>query len=208
MAFSMHNSGSARAGRRGRYKPLAEINVTPLVDVMLVLLIIFMVTAPLMTSGVSVDLPKTNAQPLNSDSEPLTVSIKADGTIFLQEQAVEVADLVAKLQAIAKNNPERRIFVRGDKDLAYGRIMEVMGTITQGGFTKVALLAEQTAAPSSAASSATAPQTGSSAAPASTQPSSSPQAKPALRAAQIGVIAACCSGSSEAPSRLTDTGLA
>ena len=135
------NSGGR--GRRGRYRPLAEINVTPLVDVMLVLLIIFMVTAPLMTSGVSVDLPKTNAQPLNSDSEPLTVSIKADGTIFLQDQAVDIGDVVAKLQAIAQNNPERRIFVRGDKDLAYGRIMEVMGTITQGGFTKVALLAEQ-----------------------------------------------------------------
>ncbi|MDR3534248.1 MAG: protein TolR [Rhodopila sp.] len=148
MAFSM-NTGGGR-GRAGRYRPLAEINVTPLVDVMLVLLIIFMVTAPLMTSGVSVDLPKTNAQPLNSDSEPLTVTIKADGSIFLQEQAVDIGDLVTKLQAIAKNNPDRRIFVRGDKDLAYGRIMEVMGTITQGGFTKVALLAEQTAAPASA----------------------------------------------------------
>ena len=146
MAFSMNNGKG-----RSRYRPLAEINVTPMVDVMLVLLIIFMVTAPLMTSGVSVDLPKTNAQPLNSDSEPLTVSIKADGAIFLQEQAVDVADLVARLQAIAKNNPERRIFVRGDKDLAYGRIMEVMGTITQGGFTKVALLAEQTVSPASAA---------------------------------------------------------
>jgi biopolymer transport protein TolR len=108
-----------------------------------------MVTAPLMTSGVSVDLPKTNAQQLNSDSEPLTVSIKADGSIFLQDQGVDVGDLVTKLQAISKNNPDRRIFVRGDKDLAYGRIMEVMGTITQGGFTKVALLAEQTAAPAS-----------------------------------------------------------
>src|SRR4051794_40860444 len=154
MAMAM-NTGSHKAsqGRRGHYRPLAEINVTPLVDVMLVLLIIFMVTAPLMTSGVSVDLPKTNAQPLNSDSEPLTVTIKADGTIFLQEQGVNLADLVTKLQAIAKNNPERRIFVRGDKDLAYGRIMEVMSTITQGGFTKVALLAEQTAAPASAAKS-------------------------------------------------------
>lgn len=147
-----------RRNRHGRYRPLAEINVTPMVDVMLVLLIIFMVTAPLMTSGVSVDLPKTNAQPLNSDSEPLTVSIKADGAIFLQEQAVDVADLVARLQAIAKNNPERRIFVRGDKDLAYGRIMEVMGTITQGGFTKVALLAEQTAAPAPAAKPAAGPR--------------------------------------------------
>ncbi|HTB44494.1 MAG TPA: protein TolR [Acetobacteraceae bacterium] len=139
MAFSLN----ARNGR-GRYRPLAEINVTPLVDVMLVLLIIFMVTAPLMTSGVSVDLPKTNAQQINSDSQPLTVSINAGGDIFLQDQAVDLPDLVAKLQAIAQNNPERRIFVRGDKDLAYGRIMQVMGTITQGGFTKVALLAEQT----------------------------------------------------------------
>ena len=130
---------------RGRYRPLSEINVTPLVDVMLVLLIIFMVTAPLMTSGVSVDLPKTDAKPLNTDSQPLTVTIDAAGKIFLQDQEVQLPDLVAKLQAIAQNNQDRRIFVRGDKDLAYGRIMEVMGTITQGGFTKVALLAEQTA---------------------------------------------------------------
>jgi len=138
-------NGSPGRGRRGRYRPLAEINVTPLVDVMLVLLIIFMVTAPLMTSGVPVDLPKTSAQPINSDSEPLTVSIDAQGSIFLQDQQVQLPDLVGKLQAIAQNNPDRRIFVRGDKDLAYGRIMEVMGTITQGGFTKVALLAEQPA---------------------------------------------------------------
>jgi biopolymer transport protein TolR len=154
MAFSMNQGGR---GRRGRYRPLAEINVTPLVDVMLVLLIIFMVTAPLMTSGVTVDLPKTSAQPLNSDSEPLTVSIKADGTIFLQDQEIDINDLVAKLQAIAQNNPERRIFVRGDKDLPYGRIMQVMGTITQGGFTKVALLAEQTASAPTAASTGTTP---------------------------------------------------
>ena len=149
MAFSLNT----RSGR-GRYRPLAEINVTPLVDVMLVLLIIFMVTAPLMTSGVSVDLPKADARPLNSDSEPLTVSIKADGSIYLQNQAIDLTDLVAKLQAIAQNNPERRIFVRGDKDLAYGRIMQVMATITQGGFTKVALLADQPA-PQPAADGAT-----------------------------------------------------
>jgi biopolymer transport protein TolR len=155
MAFSMNTGG--RGGRRNRYRPLAEINVTPMVDVMLVLLIIFMVTAPLMTSGVSVDLPKTNAQPLNSDSEPLTVSIKADGSIFLQEEPIDISAIVAKLQALAKDNAERRIFVRGDKDLAYGRIMEVMGTITQGGFTKVALLAEQTAAPQAGATPAAAP---------------------------------------------------
>ena len=147
---------------RGRYRPLAEINVTPLVDVMLVLLIIFMVTAPLMTSGVTVDLPKTSAQPLNTDSQPLTVSVNAEGAIFLQDQQVDLADLVAKLQAISQNNPDRRIFVRGDKANTYGRIMEVMGTITQGGFTKVALLAEQPVIPTAPASSAapTAPAAG------------------------------------------------
>lgn len=142
MAMSM----PARAGK-GRYRPLAEINVTPFVDVMLVLLIIFMVTAPLMTSGVTVDLPKTNAAPLNNDNQPLTVSINAQGQIYLQDEQVEIGAVVEKLRAIAQNNPDRRIFVRGDKDLAYGRIMEVMGTITQGGFTKVALLAEQRSAP-------------------------------------------------------------
>ena len=144
MAASFYaKNGNGNGRGRGRYRPLAEINVTPLVDVMLVLLIIFMVTAPLMTSGVPVDLPKTSAQPISNDSEPLTVSINAQGAIYLQEAAVDLPDLVAKLQAIAQNNPDRRIFVRGDKDIAYGRIMEVMGTIQQGGFTKVALLAEQ-----------------------------------------------------------------
>ena len=146
MAFSTNTSG-----------PMSEINVTPLVDVMLVLLIIFMVTAPLMTSGVSVDLPKTDAKPLNSDSQPLTVTIDASGKIFLQDQGVELAELVAKLQAIAQNNQDRRIFVRGDKDLAYGRIMQVMGTITQGGFTKVALLAEQPVGPQPAQPAAAKP---------------------------------------------------
>jgi biopolymer transport protein TolR len=139
MAFSLN----ARNGH-GRYRPLSEINVTPLVDVMLVLLIIFMVTAPLMTSGVSVDLPKANARPLNSDSQPLTVSINAQGSIYLQNEEVDLGQLVAKLQAVSQNDVDRRIFVRGDKDLSYGRIMQVMGTVTQGGFTKVALLAEAT----------------------------------------------------------------
>jgi biopolymer transport protein TolR len=130
-------------GGRGRYKPLAEINVTPLVDVMLVLLIVFMVTAPLMTSGVNVDLPKADAKQLNSDSEPLTVSIKADGGIYLQDQLVELPELVTKLQAISSNDLTRRIFVRGDKGIQYGQVMQVMATVAQGGFTKVALLAQQ-----------------------------------------------------------------
>jgi biopolymer transport protein TolR len=148
---------NARGSGRGRYRPLSEINVTPLVDVMLVLLIIFMVTAPLMTSGVSVDLPKTDAKPINTDSQPLTVSLNAQGKIFLQDQEVQLPELVTKLQAIAQNNAERRIFVRGDKDLPYGRIMEVMGTITQGGFTKVALLAEQPTLTPATPSAPTAP---------------------------------------------------
>jgi len=172
---------NARSNARGRYRPLSEINVTPLVDVMLVLLIIFMVTAPLMTSGVSVDLPKTSAQPLNTDSEPLTVSINAEGGIFLQEQAVDLPDLVAKLQAIAQNNPERRIFVRGDKANTYGRIMEVMGTITEGGFTKVALLAEQPL-PSGAA-----PASSPGASPTGTPPGAAPSApKPTAPAPAAG----------------------
>lgn len=136
-----------RGNGRGGYRPLAEINVTPLVDVMLVLLIVFMVTAPLMTSGVNVDLPKTDAKPLNSDSEPLTVSINGSGKIFLQDSETNTGELVTKLNAIAKGDQARRIFVRADKGIQYGEVMQVMATISQGGFTKVALLAEQTAGP-------------------------------------------------------------
>ncbi len=139
-----------RGKSRARYRPLAEINVTPLVDVMLVLLIVFMVAAPLMTSGVNVDLPKTSAAPLSQDSEPLTVSLNAEGKVFLQDTETGIPELVAKLQAIADGKQDRRIYVRGDKGIAYGKVMEVMATITQGGFTKVALLAEQTGGPAAA----------------------------------------------------------
>jgi biopolymer transport protein TolR len=160
--------GAGRNGSRRRYRPLAEINVTPLVDVMLVLLIIFMVTAPLLTSGVNVDLPKASAAPLNQDAQPLTVSVNAKGDIFLQDSQVELPDLVTKLQAIAQGNADRRIFVRGDKDLSYGRIMQVMATITQGGFTKVALLAEQPGGPTPTAPAAPAQAAPAQAAPAQT----------------------------------------
>ena len=126
---------------------MSEINVTPMVDVMLVLLIIFMVAAPMMTSGVPVDLPRTTAQPLNQEQEPLTISVDPQGRIFLQETEVPIEGLVEQLRAIARNQqegaPERRIFVRGDRAISYGRVMEVMGTISAGGFTRVALLAEQ-----------------------------------------------------------------
>jgi biopolymer transport protein TolR len=137
----------ARTNGRGRYRPMAEINVTPMVDVMLVLLIIFMVAAPLMTVGVPVDLPRTAASPLNQETEPLTISVNPEGQIFLQETEVPIEDLVPRLQAIMQNQPqgapERRIFVRGDRAIAYGKVMEVMGTIAAAGFTRVALLAEQ-----------------------------------------------------------------
>jgi biopolymer transport protein TolR len=142
----MGGRGNGSSGGR-RYKPMAEINVTPFVDVMLVLLIIFMVAAPMMTSGVPVDLPRTSAQPLAQEQEPLTISVDPQGRIFLQETEVQLENLVAQLQAIARNQqagqPERRIFVRGDRGISYGRVMEVMGTISAGGFTRVALLAEQ-----------------------------------------------------------------
>ncbi len=135
--------GRGGAGNRRRYKPMAEINVTPLVDVMLVLLIVFMVTAPLITSGVDVNLPQANAKPVNSDSTPITITVNAQDQIYLQNSQVELSNLVATLQQISQNNQDRRIFVRGDKTVTYGDMLAVMATITQGGFTKVALLAQQ-----------------------------------------------------------------
>ena len=139
----------SRGGGGRRYKAMSEINVTPLVDVMLVLLIIFMVTAPMMTSGVPVDLPRTNATPLNQEQEPITISVNPEGKIFIQETEVPMEELVPRLRAIADaqtqapGEPQRRIFVRGDRAITYGRIMEVMGNIAAGGFSRVALLVEQ-----------------------------------------------------------------
>ncbi|MCB5943165.1 protein TolR [Acidocella sp. KAb 2-4] len=129
-----------------RYRPMAEINVTPLVDVMLVLLIIFMVTAPMITSSVNVNLPQANAKPAQADAKPITITVNAQDQIFLQNTQVELSNLVATLQQAAQNNPDQRIFVRGDKDVSYGDMLQVMATITQGGFTKVALLAQPTGA--------------------------------------------------------------
>lgn len=138
----MQSGGGHRRGRRGGYRPMADINVTPLVDVMLVLLIVFMVTAPLLTVAVPIDLPKTQAQSLRQDKEPLVISVDSKGFVYLQESKSDLADLVAKLKAITGANPEARIFVRGDKGVPYGRIMEVMGTISAAGYSKVALVAE------------------------------------------------------------------
>lgn len=143
MAAQMMSGGDRRRGRRSYYsRPVSDINVTPFVDVMLVLLVVFMVTAPLMTVAVPVDLPKVQAQSMSQDKEPLVVSVNNEGKVFLQDKEMKLDELVPKLKAITGANAEARIFVRGDKGVAYGRIMEVMGTISSAGFSKVALVAE------------------------------------------------------------------
>ncbi|CAI8214647.1 MAG: Biopolymer transport protein ExbD [SAR116 cluster bacterium] len=131
-----------KAGRGRRHRPMGEINVTPFVDVMLVLLIVFMVTAPLLTVGVEVDLPKTKAGQINADAAPLVVSIKADGSLHLQDTEVPADALVPRLEAISDANPLVRIFVRGDKAVAYGEVLGVMGRIQAAGFERVALVAQ------------------------------------------------------------------
>ncbi len=140
------SGGGRRRGRRGngRRAPMSEINVTPLVDVMLVLLIIFMVTAPLLTVGVPLDLPKTEANALgsNTQKEPLTLSINRDGKIFLQETEIAFDDIVPKLTAIAKSGFDETIYIRGDKDANYGAMMRVMGKVSAAGFRRISLVTE------------------------------------------------------------------
>ena len=126
--------------RNLKLKPLSEINVTPFVDVMLVLLIIFMVTAPLLTVGVQVDLPESNADTLQSDNEPLEVTINSDGNIFIQETEITLKELAPKLIAITDNRLDTKIYVRGDEVIDYGRIMKVLGELSGSGFSKVALI--------------------------------------------------------------------
>jgi biopolymer transport protein TolR len=125
-----------------KYRPMAEINVTPMVDVMLVLLVIFMVTAPLMTVGVPVDLPQTQAPAINEPKEPLVITINAKGDVYLQNNQIDSKDLGPKLVAITNNNPNATIYVRGDRAIDYGRILQIMGVISSAGFTKVSLIAE------------------------------------------------------------------
>ncbi|MDX6750998.1 protein TolR [Geminicoccaceae bacterium 1502E] len=145
-------AGTAMAGGRGRRngrrrrRGFSEINVTPMVDVMLVLLIVFMVTAPLLTTGVAVDLPQATSSPLPGQDEPLSVTVAADGKIYVQESAIELEGLGPRLLAVTERNPNARIFVRGDKAIDYGRIMAVVSAINQAGFAKVALLTEAPAA--------------------------------------------------------------
>jgi biopolymer transport protein TolR len=136
---------SVKAGGRRRHirhVPMSEINVTPLVDVMLVLLIVFMIAAPLLTVGVPVDLPQAQSKPLQGDQEPLTVTVDGAGKIFLQETPVELDQLVPRLIAIAANGYDQRVFVRGDRNVNYGTVMQVMAQMSEAGFTRIGLVNE------------------------------------------------------------------
>lgn len=140
--MSGNGGGRGRSRGRGRHIPMSDINVTPLVDVMLVLLVVFMITAPLLTVGVPVDLPKTNASQMVGQDEPLVISVNAKGKVFLQETKITLDQLVPRLEAITQNNKDTRIFVRGDRAIAYGQVMEVMGTVNLAGFNRVALVTQ------------------------------------------------------------------
>ena len=130
------NSSGSKFKRRS-YTPIADINVTPLVDVMLVLLIIFMVTAPLLQVGVPVDLPKTSAQQVGGKDEPMVVSVNSQGEVFLGETKYDIAELGAKLKAVHEEKPDQRVFMRGDKAVDYGKMMEVMGVVIDSGFRQL-----------------------------------------------------------------------
>ena len=144
--MAMNTGAAAVAGkRRHRRRPvMAEINVTPMVDVMLVLLIIFMVSAPLLTVGVPIDLPQTQAKSLDQDKEPLAISVNVKGQVFLQETEIGVDELVPKLRAVteARGGLDERVYVRGDRQVDYGTVMKVMGRLSAAGFRRVALVTE------------------------------------------------------------------
>ena len=129
--------------KRIRKRPMSEINVVPYIDVMLVLLIIFMVAAPLLTVGVPIDLPETRAKQLNSDTQPITISVRAGGQVFLQETEIPADELIAKLKAIAQNGYDERLYVRGDKGTDYGSVMRIMGALNQAGYKKIGLVTLQ-----------------------------------------------------------------
>jgi len=142
MGMSVKAAGGRRRGKRARHAPMSEINVTPMVDVMLVLLIIFMVAAPLLTVGVPIELPQSQGKQLESNKEPLTISVSGNGDTFIGETKVPLEEISEKLKSIAKNGVDEQIFVRGDKGVTYGTVMRVMGRISAGGFKKVSLVTE------------------------------------------------------------------
>jgi biopolymer transport protein TolR len=144
MGMSMAAGRKGGRRRRGvpRYGAMADINMTPFIDIMLVLLIIFMVAAPLLATGVAVDLPQTKAGPLNIDQKPISIAINDQGQLFLMDAPVASEDLITKLQAIAKDGFDERIYLRADKGILYGRVAEVMASLTAAGYKKVALVTE------------------------------------------------------------------
>lgn len=146
MAILIQTQAEREIRGKRAYRPVAEINVTPFVDVMLVLLIVFMVTAPLLTVGVPVNLPKTSGEPISEQNEPLVISVTENNEVYLQETAVAMPDLIPLLVAVTESNPDVRIFVRGDRTIEYGTVMEVIGTVNAAGFNRVALVAEPLAA--------------------------------------------------------------
>ncbi|MBN9064746.1 MAG: biopolymer transporter ExbD [Rhizobiales bacterium 65-9] len=142
MSVGAAGGGGRRRRRTKRFQPMSDINMTPFIDVMLVLLIIFMVAAPLLTVGVPLDLPQTRAAPLNIDRQPVTVSINERGEVFIGETRLTDETLVPQLQVAAKQGFEERIYVRAAKKVDYGRVAQIMATITQAGYKKVALVTE------------------------------------------------------------------
>lgn len=148
MGVKMDMGGSGRHGRSS-HKPMSEINVTPFVDVMLVLLVVFMVAAPLLTAGVPIDLPESGAKALNDeDNKPLEVSINKDGNLYVGETEVKRDRLISLLSSMTNNDPERRIYIRADKTMDYGQVMDILGTINGAGFKKVALISNNSSSKS------------------------------------------------------------
>jgi biopolymer transport protein TolR len=144
MAMSVAQGGGSRRGRRRATKrPMSDINVTPMVDVMLVLLIVFMVAAPLLTVGVPIDLPQTKAKELNTEAKPITVSVTPAGDIFIGDQPVQLDGLVDAINAQPQAAPDQRIYVRGDQTANYGAVMKVMGTLSAAGYAKIGLITAQ-----------------------------------------------------------------
>lgn len=142
MGMGSVQKGSKSYRRRAAFTPMSEINVTPMVDVMLVLLIVFMVSAPLLTVGVQVDLPKTKASALSSNDEPLVLTLDGKGGLFIQDTPITVKNLVPKLEAITNHKKDTKIFIKADKKLSYGNVMNVMGLISDAGYAKVSLMTE------------------------------------------------------------------
>ncbi len=142
VSLSKSSRGGGRRGRRQRSGPMASINVTPMVDVMLVLLIVFMVAAPLLTVGVPIDLPKTAAKSLNTEQKPVTVSVTAAGEVYIGDQQVPLDGVMAAVAAATAENTEERIYVRGDASADYGTVMQVMGVLSGAGYTHIGLITE------------------------------------------------------------------